>query len=98
MFYTLKSKEILKMAKRVKKTKRSVPQNHLTALEMQNVSSELIQDISYFDGDLFVNMRNGAKYRYPNMNSETVQEFLTAESFGRYFNENIRYRDYERLD
>jgi hypothetical protein len=43
-------------------------------------------------------MRNGARYRYNGVESEVVQNFLAADSFGRYFNEHIRHYDYERLD
>ncbi len=76
---------------------RTVQMNKLT-VEMKNVTSELIRDFSYSNGDLFITMRNGARYRYPKVDSLVVQDFLAAESFGRFFNDNIRYLAYERLE
>jgi len=83
---------------RRKHTRKPAPVNQLTAVEMRNVTSELIRDISYSNGELVVAMRNGARYRYNDVESEVVQNFLAADSFGRYFNEHIRHYDYERLD
>ena len=79
-------------------TKKKVPVNQLSAVEMRNMSSEFVRDISYADGDLTIEFRNGAVYRYMNVDSETVQDFLAADSFGRFFNETIRHYKYERLD
>ena len=76
----------------------ALPTNQLTLMEMRNLTSELIKDVSYSNGDLFVSMRNGARYCYPEVDSNLVQEFLTAESFGRFFNEHIRNLDCRRLD
>lgn len=97
---THKNKTVTKNAvKSLKKAKvRPMPSNQLTLIEMRNLTSELIQDVSYSNGDLFVTMRNGARYCYPEVESDLVQEFLTAESFGRFFNDHIRHLDYRRLD
>lgn len=94
-----KTKRIAKTTNK-KKTKkvRSMPENQLTLVDMRNLTSELIQDVSYANGDLFVTMRSGARYCYPEVESNLVQKFLTAESFGQFFNNHIRHLDYRRLD
>ena len=77
---------------------RATQPNRLTAVEMRNLSSDLIRDLSYSNGDLVVSMRNGARYRYPSVDGELVQDFLAAASFGRFFNDHIRHLRFERLD
>lgn len=90
------TKNVVKNVVRVKT--RPLPRNQLTLVEMRNLTSDLIQDVSYSNGDLFVTMRNGARYCYPEVESGLVQEFLAADSFGRFFNDHIRHLDYRRLD
>jgi KTSC domain len=41
---------------------------------------------------LEVEFRSGVMYRYGGVPEKVYQEFLTAESHGRYFNQNIRNR------
>ncbi len=89
----IKTKTVTKNAVKTK-----APANQLTTIEILNMSSELIQDVSYSRGDLFVTMRSGARYCYPEIDNKLVQEFLAAPSFGRFFNDRIRHLDYRRLD
>jgi hypothetical protein len=65
---------------------------------MRNLTSDVIKDVAYADKTLFITMRNGNVYRYRNVASSLVQSFLAADSFGSFYNENIRSLRCERVE
>jgi hypothetical protein len=92
------NKTSTKSMKQVAKTsKRTTRVNQLVTMEVRNLESDMIRDMSYSNGDLSITFRNGALYRYSNVKSETVIQFLQAKSMGRYFATNIKSLPFERL-
>lgn len=71
--------------------------NQLVAIEIRNLNSNSIRDITYSNGDLTVNFRNGGLYRYPKIDSTLVMSFLAAESYGKFFNEKMKHLPCEKL-
>lgn len=54
------------------------------------VESSHINDISWDGGTLTVQFRDGGMYQYFDVPFGTYNEFLAAESKGRFFKENIK--------
>lgn len=55
------------------------------------VSSSWIAGIDYLaDATLWVHLRNGHSYWYPNQPPELVHAFLAAGSKGEFFNEHVK--------
>lgn len=107
---TTKTKRTIKTAKRkvaasrkLKTTRNMVGRapagtmDQLVGIEIRNLDSELIRDITYSNGDLVVTFRSGGLYRYLKIDPKMVMELLASKSYGRYFNENIRSLPCERL-
>lgn len=55
-------------------------------------ASSVIRSIDYDidTKDLIVELQSGARYRYHNVPSKTHDDFVAAESVGRFFNTNIK--------
>lgn len=61
------------------------------------VKSSNIKAIDYEKNDLLVEYLSGTKYRYKNVPKELYEEFINAESKGRFMNSNIKGKfEYER--
>lgn len=71
--------------------------NQLVSIEVRNVDSQLIRDLTYSNGDLTINFRSGGLYRYPRVDSRLVMELLAAPSFGKFFTENLKSLPCDRL-
>jgi hypothetical protein len=56
------------------------------------VNSSHIADVAYNEADqtLIVTWKNGRRYEYTNVPKNLYEEFLSAPSQGKFFNENIR--------
>lgn len=66
------------------------------------VNSSTIAEIDreVIDGEIYlkVTFKNGREYLYENVSAETYEKFLTAESKGVFFHENINGRyNYSRV-
>jgi hypothetical protein len=69
-------------------------------MEWQSLESKLLASSAYDarHGVLYLRFRSGDVYRYFEFPAEQYQQFLSAESQGRYFLSNIRNQfRYERL-
>lgn len=66
----------------------------LTPVQSSNISGVGHDEES---GALIVQFSNGTAYRYSGVAPETVNDFLAAESKGRYFAANIRGLGGERV-
>jgi hypothetical protein len=66
----------------------------LSAVEWVSVESGLFAAAAYREGarQLYLQFREGKIYRYFECPASVYQEFLTAESKGRYFSQQIRNR------
>ena len=71
--------------------------DQLVSLEVRNLTSDMLRDLTYSNGDLTVNFRDGGLYRYPKISPELVMQLLSAESYGRFFNQKIKGLPCERL-
>jgi hypothetical protein len=71
----------------------SAPLN-IPTVERVKLQSRSVKATSYDPGRalLEVEFHSGAIYRYGGVPARVYQEFLAAESHGRYFNQNIRNR------
>lgn len=56
------------------------------------VTSSLIDELSYENGILVVYFKRGSVYVYVNVPENVFNDFLNAESKGRYFLNNIKER------
>lgn len=61
-------------------------------MEREPVSSSLVESVGYDPDEemLEVELKNGRVYQYLEVPESTFQEFLAADSLGRYFNRHIR--------
>lgn len=61
-------------------------------MEREPVSSSLVESVGYDPDEemLEVELKNGRVYQYLEVSESTYQEFLAADSLGRYFNRHIR--------
>lgn len=69
-------------------------------LDWQPLESKLLAAAAYVAARhiLYLRFQSGESYRYFTSSTEQYQEFLTAESHGRYFLDHIRnHFPYERL-
>ena len=69
-------------------------------MDWQPLESKLLASSAYDAGKhtLYLRFRNGEVYRYFEFSQEQYQDFIDAESRGRYFLNHIRNRfPYERL-
>jgi KTSC domain len=69
-------------------------------MDWQPLESKLLASSAYDAGQhiLYLRFRSGEVYRYFEFPEEQYQEFLAAESHGRYFLSNIRNQfHYERM-
>jgi len=55
-----------------------------------NVESSNIEKIAYENNNLYVGYKGGGVYKYLDVSSEKYNEFLNAESKGRYLNSAIK--------
>lgn len=68
-------------------------------VEYNKVESSNIEKIGYLNEDLYVGFKSGALYKYKNVPKEKFDEFLKAESKGRYMNEFKKNNyEYERVE
>jgi hypothetical protein len=65
--------------------------------ELCDVESSNLKKIAKKDGDLMVEFRNGAVYRYPGLSHE-FENLKTAKSVGSYFARNIRNETNIKVD
>lgn len=56
----------------------------LTPVESSNIAA-----VGHTDGTLTVQFKSGAIYDYADVPSEVFEEFVSADSVGRYFNQNL---------
>lgn len=62
------------------------------------VNSSNINAICYEGNDLLVEYKSGTKYRYKGVPKNTYDDFMNAESKGRFMNESVKGKfEYERL-
>lgn len=54
------------------------------------VSSSAIAAIGYDGYTLVVVFRNSGRYDHPGVPSDVFEELMSADSMGRYYNQNIR--------
>ena len=68
-------------------------------MERKSVSSSLVESVGHDPAEdiLEVELQNGSVYQYRDVPEETYEEFLAADSLGRYFNYHIRDRSYVRI-
>jgi len=57
---------------------------------VQNFDSSLIKSIAYESRVLTVLFTNGKMYAYDKVPKRVFEDFCSAQSKGKYFNENIR--------
>ena len=64
------------------------------------VESSNINKIGYgMNEDLYVEYKTGNTYKYKNVPHKLFEEFVKAESKGRFMNENIKGKfDYEKVE
>ena len=66
-------------------------------MELKEVLSSNIKAVGYENEELLVEYLSGTKYRYKNVPKELYEEFINAESKGRFMNSNIKGKfEYER--
>jgi len=68
-------------------------------MEREPVSSSLVESVGYDPDEavLEVELENGRIYQYSEVPESTYQEFLAADSLGRYFNRYIRELSHVRV-
>ena len=66
-------------------------------MEMQKVVSGNIAEVGFEitdkekeTGSLYVKFKSGTTYRYKEVTAEVVQDFVTAESIGKFFGSEIK--------
>lgn len=66
-------------------------------MELIKVDSSNIGRVGYQNGDLLVEYKSGTLYRYKKVPRTIYEEFINAESKGRFMNSNIKNKyDYLR--
>lgn len=68
--------------------------------EMKNVDSSNIAAIGYDDesSELFVQYKNGMTYKYKEVPAKIYESLLSAESKGRFMNEEVKpFYDYDYM-
>jgi hypothetical protein len=70
------------------------------AIEMVQIESEAIDEIAYDEerSIMFVRFAHGGSYRYFDVPKRVYEDFLAAESHGRFFHDHIRDRYSYRQD
>ena len=67
-------------------------------VESSNINSVEYNDVSK---SLLLEFKSGAFYEYDDVDSKTVEDMVSAESVGRFFNKNVKgvfnYRKVENL-
>lgn len=68
-------------------------------MERKPVSSSLVESVGYNPEEeiLEVELENGRVYQYMEVPESTYQEFLAADSLGRFFNRHIRDLSHVRV-
>lgn len=59
---------------------------------MENVTSSTIKAVGYEGKDLLVQFVSGTVYRYKDVPKKVYEEFLSAESKGKFLNENVKVK------
>lgn len=54
------------------------------------VQSSAINGVQYDDRSIYVRFNSGVIYRYLNVNHRVFNDFLEADSIGKFFNQKIR--------
>ena len=54
------------------------------------VESSVINGVQYDDRSIYVRFNSGVIYRYLNVNHRVFNDFLEADSIGKFFNQKIR--------
>lgn len=54
------------------------------------VDSSAISDVAYFDGDVWVKYKSGCTYKYKFVPVEVYEQFMSAESKGKFLNAVIK--------
>jgi hypothetical protein len=52
--------------------------------------SSFIKEVVWNNGNLFVRLKSGKFYEYENVPEEVYQDFIAADSLGKFFGENIK--------
>lgn len=68
-------------------------------MERESVWSSLVESVGYDPDEevLEAELENGRVYQYRQVPESTYQEFLAADSLGRYFNRYIRELSHVRV-
>lgn len=67
-------------------------------VDYRQVESTNIDKVGYLNEDLYVKFKTGATYRYKNVPKNIYEDFLAAESKGRFMNELKKNKyEYERV-
>ena len=67
-------------------------------MQLREVNSSNISKIGYENDTLLVEYKSGTQYRYKNVSTTLYEEFLKAESKGRFMNSNVKGKyEYERV-
>jgi len=67
-------------------------------MQLREVNSSNISKIGYENDTLLVEYKSGTQYRYKNVPTTLYEEFLKAESKGRFMNSNVKGKyEYERV-
>lgn len=53
--------------------------------------SSFISKIDWFEGMLYVTLKTGVIYEYPDVPEETYKDFVAAESWGKFFAAHIKH-------
>ena len=70
----------------------------MDTIEMIPVTSSNVEAIGYAAGDLYVDFRSGARYRYRAVPRATFEQLLETDSVGKALNANVKpLFAYERL-
>lgn len=52
--------------------------------------SSFIKEVVWEKGNLFVRLKSGKFYEYENVPEEVYEDFINADSLGKFFGENIK--------
>jgi hypothetical protein len=67
-----------------------LPEGEKVMPTMHLVDSTLLHSVGYMDGKLYVKFLNGARYSYSGVPIEVFNDFMAAESAGKFFLTKIK--------
>ena len=62
------------------------------------VESSNIQAVYFNEEGLYVKFHNGGVYNYPDVTDTLYNDFVTAESLGKFFHKNIKSLDFNKVE